>query len=626
MLFLFTASLEAVSYRVGSYTYQTPGNVVTQDSTYTKLFDGKKDSGNQTILAVDFWGKAEDQKYLDIIWDFTVPVLIQYGNIFGKNHSSVYSCKKVEFFIADENGNRTLASERPGSDNLLWNAKSDLIGLYGRYLIFRVWGGTRVNIEEIEADFIVFPNPPQDLKAKRLSLSKVEFEWKSSPPAADGKGASFYRIYNTLTPDFVPTLPPILETQNTRCTIELDSSAAFIAVYAVDFEGNESLIAARETLPAVGGIRGNVIWEGGPISGVHIESQGKITKTDENGFFILEPISVGICTIHAYLRGYISQSVQVDVAEGKIATTLIQMEKSDLYTSSPTNPEAKRQGINNVQLTWTPPSEGNAIAYRIFKGTEPSYSKAILLARTIDTSWMDQRLDSGNYYYFITSISATEHESAPTIALSVEIPELKSPLLLSPKDGHVISSNPQSSGFADELNWQGTQESIGFKVLIDGPGGPWIHDVITSNLSIPQEVLTQNNTWFTWRVGAIYDHELEPVFSKPQRFMVSNFPYESPFTISEVGISSNPYKQKDGPAVFSFSLSEEAHVTWELYNLSGWLIDIKKFEGNQGVNLFEWDGTDRYGGIVRPGFYYFLIKAARNGKTIISQGSIMVRR
>ncbi len=627
LLFIFfTPELFAVSYRVGSYTYQTPGRVMHEDSTYTKLFDGIKDSGSQAVLAVDFWGKAEEESYLDIIWDFSAPVLIQYGNIFGKNHSSIYSCREVEFFIADENGNRTLASKKPGSANLLWNAKSDLIGLYGRYLIFRVWGGTWVNIEEIGADIIVYPNPPQELEATRLTLSKVKLEWKPSPPAADGKGATFYRVYNTATPDSKPTLPPILETNNINCTIELDSGVNSIAVYAVDFEGNESLTAARQTVSAVGGIQGNVLSDSGPISGVQVENQGIKATTDRDGFFLLKPVPTGDRIITASLRGYISQSIQVNVTEGEIATTVIQMEAGNQQTASPIDPQANRSGINNVELTWAPPADGNAIAYKVFRGTVPNFSEALLLARIKETNWHDLRLASGEYYYFITSVSSTEHESNPTIPLALQIPELKSPVLLSPTAGFVISGNPESAGFVDELTWQETPEAIGFKVIIEGPGGPWIEGVTTTSVFIPQEVLVQNNIWFTWRVGTVYDNELEPVFSNPQRFMISNFTSESPFTISQVGISANPYRQLDGPAVFSFSLSKDASIIWELYNLSGWLIERKQFNGTKGVNSFEWNGTDRYGGIVRPGFYYFIIKASQDGKTVACQDSIMVRR
>ena len=586
VIFLFislvlTASIEAVSYRVGGYTYETEGRVLNGDPTYTKLFDGIKDSGNKPVLNIDFWGVPQDRAYLDIIWDFKFPVLIQYGKIYGKNHSASYSCGEIEFFIADEDGNRILASKKAGSDNLLWSVKSDLIGLYGRYLIFRVWKGnaSRVNIEEIEADFIVFPNPPQNLTAKRTTLSEVELRWQPSPPAACGKGAEFYRIYRTDAPDSEPTAPPLLETANTYCSVNIGSSTAYIAVYAVDFEGNESLTAARAVLPAVGYVEGQVISDGEPLAGVVVESGELAAITDPNGQFKLEPIPAGLCNVVAHLAGFIAQSLQVEVSEGEPANVLIQMSKGNLATSPPEEPQAFRLGVNSVQLNWFPPQDGNAFAFKVYRAKKPVFSEADFLARIYTTSWQDRGLEHGEYFYFITSVSITDHESLPTAPLPVLIPELKAPILLSPTHGSVLIGNSALPGFVNELTWQGNDECIGYQVVIDGPGGPWAEEVSTESYPIPQEILAAHNTWFTWQVGAIYDHETEPVFSKPQRFMVSNFTAEEPFTISEVGISKNPYKPAEGSAVFTFSLSENADITWELYNLSGWLVNTKRFSG-----------------------------------------------
>jgi hypothetical protein len=626
LLLLLVPTSGAVSYIVGSYTYETPGNIIS-GADDRMLFDGVKDSGNQVVLAVDFWGKNEEQSYLDLIWDFKAPVLIQYARVFGKNHTSSYLCRRVDFYVIAADGSEVLASTSPGSDNLLWNVQSDLIGLYGRYLKIRVFGypGKRLNLEEIEADFIVYPNEPAMVSATRISLERASLSWQPSEPAADGKGASFYEVFYGQTEGFEPEGQPLLQTKATDCLLDIQSSAAYFAIYAVDFEGNRSLKPQRASLPAAGRVEGRITTAiGENLPGVRVQVLDKTATSNKEGYFTIEPLPVGEQLLTTSMVGYYTNSELITVKQGEAIYVTISLDAGIVEINAPANFLAQRLGATGAKLSWDP-SGIDVKEYQIYRGESPLFSEARPIAKTQTTSWQDRELSEGSIFYFLTAISITEYESAPTAPVELIIPPLVAPKLIAPASGTVIAGLQQSvPGYVGELSWEAVGCS-GYQVRIAGPGINIDERTADPYFVIPQVVLAKD-AWYTWQVGAIYEEGIEAVFSPTSRFLVSNLPAEDVLAISQVGLSEDPYYPAKGDTFFRFSLSVPAEVTLSIYNLSGWLVFQQQQSGIRGVNEVRWDGMDLYGKMLRSGLYGYILTAARDGKSVIYRGNLLIRR
>jgi hypothetical protein len=158
-----------------------------------------------------------------------------------------------------------------------------------------------------------------------------------------------------------------------------------------------------------------------------------------------------------------------------------------------------------VTLAWDPNMEPDLAGYRLYQGTSSSfYSAPVSLGKTTQHEFTD--LEPGATYYFaITALNASGHESAfsEEVSYTVPIPADESgssggnasgtPILISPETGSTMSLTPElrSSNAADlgrsdrpaETRWQVTRVSDGVCVL-----DVWSKSSL-EQLAVPQGVL-----------------------------------------------------------------------------------------------------------------------------------------
>ena len=83
----------------------------------------------------------------------------------------------------------------------------------------------------------------------------------------------------------------------------------------------------------------------------------------------------------------------------------------------------------------------------------------------------------------------------------------------------------------------------------------------------------------------------------------------------------NPFHPDEAPTTIAYKLSDDAHVTLEVYTLSGGLVLKREFPtgtvgGRVGLNEFEWNGRNGKGDLVSSGGYLVVVEAEGAGETL----------
>jgi hypothetical protein len=83
----------------------------------------------------------------------------------------------------------------------------------------------------------------------------------------------------------------------------------------------------------------------------------------------------------------------------------------------------------------------------------------------------------------------------------------------------------------------------------------------------------------------------------------------------------NPFHPRETAATIAYKLSDNAHVTLEVFGLAGVRVLHKEFPngtpgGQVGLNQFVWDGKNGRGDFVASGGYLVVIRAQGPGETL----------
>jgi fibronectin type 3 domain-containing protein len=85
-----------------------------------------------------------------------------------------------------------------------------------------------------------------------------------------------------------------------------------------------------------------------------------------------------------------------------------------------------KPGEHSVTLSWQPPANAKAekvIGYNVYRGIKPGGPYAIQASRVPTPGYVDKNVESGKtYYYVITSVDESGHESKQSQEIRTTIP------------------------------------------------------------------------------------------------------------------------------------------------------------------------------------------------------------
>ena len=182
--------------------------------------------------------------------------------------------------------------------------------------------------------------------------------------------------------------------------------------------------------------------------------------------------------------------------------------------SAPDAPENVRvvaqnlSGSPSVTISWSPNTEGDLDAYRVFRGTEPSVnpllSTPIATVPRGTTIYIDTNVNIGaRYYYRIVAVDRGDLVSQPSTEAS-DIP-LSPPALTMPANGATAGSISPTFG------WQLVNQAVGYRIIVGSDETfsvqLWNHHVgaQTSTLPYAGQALTSGNQYFWYVVTTTAD-------------------------------------------------------------------------------------------------------------------------
>jgi len=212
-----------------------------------------------------------------------------------------------------------------------------------------------------------------------------------------------------------------------------------------------------------GAIEGNVINENNsePIAFAPVMSQYGNTMSDDEGYFILNNIPVGIREITINALGYLPfiQSI-ISVVEDDTIYVLCELEPDPNTPPPPQNPQATVYDENNVHLTWEEPElpTEELLAYNV-------YRNGIIVQSIIAEEFFDTDLINGFYSYFISAVYDSG-ESLPTDTVNVQINVTGLENDVIPQSEYSLSNYPNPFNPITTISFSVTQTSSFVKINI----------------------------------------------------------------------------------------------------------------------------------------------------------------
>lgn len=271
----------------------------TNDPDNNKLIDGITDSGGQTNICYDFYGKTPEQSFIIVNMDLGTSYQLSKIKLFGKNLTTSYKVDRVKFEISSDGSiyeDIATLQVTNGTSTGVWSVERP-VGLQStfRYVRITAWtpGGGRLNLTELEV--WEFP-APQNLVAERIDTNQVFLSWDE---LGDGYN---YRVYRAKQPDFALIDENIVAddlTETSYLDEQVDHEQYYYTITATlteNDEKSEGPPASIVDVSAVASVRGTVLFENAFVEDclVYLAGTSKKGLTDSNGMYNLNLLPIDL--------------------------------------------------------------------------------------------------------------------------------------------------------------------------------------------------------------------------------------------------------------------------------------------------------------------------------------------
>jgi flagellar hook assembly protein FlgD len=243
-------------------------------------------------------------------------------------------------------------------------------------------------------------------------------------------------------------------------------------------------------------------------------------------------------------------------------------------------------------------SEDNTV--RTFSGSD---------ALKVSQEW-DGKNDSGSivkdgkYTYQIAAVNDEGGNAKPGIG-TVVVSVLPVAILTAPTSGISVPETLQIIGTATSVSFQRYEVSYG----IGGEPESWI-PIITSTTPIDGDVLATWDTKDLGLAGQLVTIRLIAKDTADNETVTTVQIIPSSLKLTQIKVAPSPFDPTSEECAISYTLSSEASVSVQIYNLGGRLIKtLSQPNAMAGENVALWDGKEDSGKIVPPEAYTFTITA-----------------
>ena len=411
---------------------------------------------------------------------------------------------------------------------------------------------------------------------------------------------------------------------------DVASSVAY-CVIAVDKWGHTSEMATPIVLEAQGKITGRVIDEPSlaPLAGAQVKALGLqiAAITNSNGEFSLEHVSVGNVELEVSKKGYIREMVTVKLAAAGILDLNIAIEQEAEIPGSPAFLTANSQS-GKVTLEWTSPGNGRlgALRYNLYRSETPNIkamNPAPLAAELTATRWVDTTAIPGKiYYYAITAVSVTSHESAFSNEVKATSLPQSMPVLVAPSLNTVIHNNYVVMRWEPVLG--ASHYYIEYSLSPKFTSEQTRRRTIRTGTELVDLGLSDGN-WY-WRVQAIFEDNTVSEFSQIGTFSVvntlsGNSPEVAFFDLWPKVVGKEPYVN------IHYILNVGDHlVTIRVFDLNGRCVKtfFENYNSMAGHHEFSWDGRGDNKQLLKKGLYIMQFVATKPGQKYEVRKKIIV--
>ena len=284
-----------------------------------------------------------------------------------------------------------------------------------------------------------------------------------------------------------------------------------------------------------------------------------------------------------------------------------------------------------IKLAWENPSQEAFSFIRIYRsrtGYPQSEVQGLRIYQGRDTRFIDTSLTNGAPYYYSAFAydGASQRSALGNTATAKAIPVNAPPNIPSKVQGSIPTDTVV-------LTWSKSYDAsgiAGYNVYRNiAPDGEFvrINDQLIKEDRYVDDIPASPGSTYYYRISAVEvaSTHLESPYSPIISVAV-------PLTAPALKISPNPFDPTGPPAKISYVLSDNVPVTVEIYGLVAGLVWEERFTagqngGKSGINIVEWNGTDRAGVDLKKGLYSLHV-IANNGASqeVIGKGKIRVNR